>query len=345
MSSQSELLNVSQVPPALALGQMINGYWMSRAIYVAAKLGMADSLVQGPRSCEELAVLANVDSGALYRILRALASMGIFAETKERTFELTPSAMPLRAGVSGSLRSLILLTGEEWSWRSWGELLYSVKTGKPAFPHLYGMKSFEYFAQNPPLAKVFNEAMTELGDQVTAAVLEAYDFSGIGKVVDLGGGQGSFLAALLLAYPDMRGVLLELPYVIEEARGVILGEGVADRCELVAGDFFESVPAGADMYVIKNVIHDWNDERVIAVLRSCRDSMAKDGRLLTIDIVIPPGNEPFYGKLLDLAMLVLEGGRERTEAEFRTLLEAAGFKLSKVVPTGSAYSVIEGIPA
>lgn len=346
MSRPVNLQNTNEMPPQ-ALLQMLTSYRVSQSIYVAAKLRIADLLNDGPRSSDELAKSSGSDSRALYRLLRMLASVGIFAEVDQGCFTLTPLAALLQTGAPGSLRAYAIMNGEDWFWRPWGELLYSVKTGKTAFDHVCGMGIFKYLAQHPEAAEIFNEAMT--GFTLTStAVVAAYDFSGINTLIDVGGGQGALLAAILKANPQLRGVLFDLPSVIEGAKSLIEAEGVAERCELVAGDFFESVPGGAVAYILKFVIHDWDDDRAVTILKNCHRAVVEDGKLLVVEMVIPPGNEPFYGKLADLNMLVLSGGgRERTEAEYRALFATAGFKLTKIIPTQSPtqFSVIEGVRA
>jgi hypothetical protein len=243
------------------------------------------------------------------------------------------------------MRTRAIFWGEEWVWRPWGELLYSVKTGLPAFDHIYGVGAFDFFAHDAEAAEIFNGVMRAQAEWESAAVVAAYDFSGISNIVDVACGDGSLLAAILKANAGMRGVLFDRPDVIERARVVIEAERVSHRCELVAGNFFESVPAGGDAYVLKHIIHDWDDGRAVTVLKNCRDHMTQGGRILIIDCVIRPGNEPDLGKFIDVHMLVRQFGRERTEGEYRSLFAAAGFNLTKVVPTRSHVSVMEGVLA
>jgi hypothetical protein len=332
---------------SLTLLQKISGAWISQAIYVAAKLGIADLLKDGAKSSEALAKATDVDPDSLYRVLRALASIGLFAERENRHFELTPLAEYLQSDIPGSMRAIALMFGsEEWRWQPWGDILYSVKTGKPSFDHVFGMPVFAYLAQNPEAAAIFSEAMTSFTVMFSDAVIAAYDFSSIKTLVDVGGGQGSFLAAILKANPTLKGIVYDLPTVIAGAKPQIEASGLEGRCDMIAGDFFESVPAGADAYILKSVIHDWDDEHAIAILKNCHPAMTENGRLLLIENVLPSGNAPSFGKFLDLEMLLITpGGRERTEAEFRNLFEAAGFNLTKITPTQSQLSVIEGVKA
>jgi hypothetical protein len=344
MATQDRLQTRKPVPPVVALREIITGARSTQLIYVAAMLGIADLLKDGPKSSDELANRVGVHPHNLYRVLRALASLGIFAESSHGRFELTPQAEPLQTGVPGSLHPYAIRVGGEWMWGPWGQLLHSVRTGETAFDHVFDMGFFEYLSRNPQAGEVFNETMTISTEGGSAAVLAAYDFSGIATVVDVGGGHGSFIAAILKANPPLRGVLFELPHVAEGARRVIEAEGVADRCEIVAGDFFEAVPSGGDAYVLKIIIHDWNNEHAEAILQNCRHAMTNNGRLLLVERVIPPGNGPSEAKLLDINMMVMTGGVNRTEAEFEALFGATGFKLTKIVPTQSQFSIIEGMP-
>jgi ubiquinone/menaquinone biosynthesis C-methylase UbiE len=331
------------------LSQMIIGYRISQALYVAAKLGIADLLHEGPKSREDLAAAAGVNPDALYRVLRALASVGVFTEVEPGRFGLTPLAALLQTGVPGSLRALAIVMGEEPAWRPWGELLYSVHTGLPAFEHVFGMPLFAYLSQHPDVAHTYQVAMAE-GTVLTAqAVVEAYDFSGIRTVLDVGGGQGALIAAILKAHPHMHGMLLDLPHVIPGAKRVMETEALAARCALIEGDFFAAVPSGADAYLLKWILHDWDDARAVTILTNCRRAMPEQGKLLVVESVLPAGNEPSLGKFADLHMLVRLGGRERTEAEYRTLFAAAGLRLTHTLLTPSpewlSVSVIEGVCA
>jgi SAM-dependent methyltransferase len=335
---------MNEMSPAKALIQLASGYWVSQAIYVVAKLGVADLLKHGSNSCEELARATGTHARSLYRVMRGLASVGVFAEIDGGRFQLTPLSEVLQTGVPDSMCALAIMLGEE-SYRAWGELLYSVKTGEPAFDHVYNMRRFEYLGQHPEAADVFNKAMTALFGRVHAAVVNAYPFSGLTKVVDVGGGNGFLITLILKANPRMTGVLFETPAVIQDAKKHIEAAGLALRCETVAGDFFVSIPQGGDAYILSHVIQSFDDGRSGTILRNCRRAMAKHGKLLLVEPVISPGNEPSVAKLLDLQMLVVTGGRQRTEAEYRTLLVPAGFRLTNVIPTESGESIIEGVCA
>ncbi len=334
-----------EMMPAERLFQMITGFALSQSIYVAAELGIADLLEDGPKSGDELARAAGADRDALARLLRFLAGQDIFTERADGRFELTPLAECLRANAPGSLRTRALFWGQESVWRPWGELLYSVKTGLPAFNHIYGVGPFDYLAENPQAAAIFHETLRVQAQWESAAVVAAYDFSATSAIVDIGCGDGGFVAAVLRAHPRARGILFDEPHVIEKARARIAAEKIADRCELVAGNFFESAPAGGDVYALKHIVHDWDDDRAIAILKNCRERMPRGGRILLIETVVRPGNEPDIAKFLDVYMLVRHPGRERTESEYRALLTAAGFNPTRIVQTRSPVSVIEGVRA
>ena len=344
MSKIDQPENSKQMTPSMVLMQMATGKWVSQAIYVVAKLGIADLLEQEPKSCEELAESAQVDPDALYRVLRALASVGVFSEVADRRFCLTPLAECLRTDTPGSLRAMATMTGESWHWNMWGQILYSVKSGMPSFDHVYKMRPFEFLARNPEDGRIFDQAMTGFSTAENAAVLAAYDFSQFKKIVDVGAGQGGLLISMLKASSQLRAILFEQAPVIEGARARINEAELANRCDLISGDFFEAIPAGGDAYLLKHIIHDWDDANATRILTNCRRAMDKNSRLLLIEMVIPSGNAPFLGKFLDLEMLLI-GGRERTEAEYRAMFNLAGFNLTGIVQTQSLVSVIEGAPA
>jgi SAM-dependent methyltransferase len=329
---------------ALALLRLTSGYWISRAIYVVAKLGIADLLHDGPKSCEDLASATGTHAQALFRVMRALASVGVFTEIDGERFRLTLLAGVLGSGVPGSMRAWAIMLGEE-SYRAWGELLFSVRTGDPAFDQVYNMRRFEYLGQHPEAAEVFNDAMTALNGRVHASVVKAYPFSGFGKVVDVGGGNGFLLSLILKANPRLTGMLFETPAVIQDAKKHIEAAGLALRCEIEAGDFFESIPEGGDAHILSHVISSFDDDRSQRILRNCCRAMATRGKLLLVEPWISPGNEPSCAKLLDLHMLVVTGGRLRTEAEYRTLFASAGLRLTNVIAAESGESVIEAVCA
>ena len=323
------------------LDQMITGYWVSQAIYAAAKFGIADHLTDGPKTVTELANASSTNADALYRLLRALASIGIFAEAESRRFSLTPLAEPLCSDVPGSKRALALMSGDE-QFRTWAEIDYSVRTGKIAFDKVFGEPIFDYLGKHPEKARIFDAAMVGIHGRESSAVLDAYDLSGIGIVADIGGGNGSQITEILKKYPAMKGILFDLPHVVARAKERIQVSGLQDRCDLVPGSFFEAVPPGANAYVLRHIIHDWDEEKCLTILRNCHRAMSSDSKLLVIESVIPSGNEPFGGKFLDLVMLLIPGGKERTETEYRQLLEQAGFELARVIHTGMEVSIVEG---
>jgi ubiquinone/menaquinone biosynthesis C-methylase UbiE len=326
------------------LDRMITGYWISQAIYAAAKFGIADLLRDGPRSVEQLAKATSTNPDALYRLLRALASVGIFAEGQPRQFLLTPLAEPLRSDVPVSKRALALMSGDE-QFRAWAEIEYSIQTGKKAFDRVFGKPIFDYLGEHLDKARIFDAAMVGIHGRESGAIIDAYDFAGIQTIADVGGGNGSQITAILQKHPAMRGILFDLPHVIERAKERIEAAGLSSRCMLVAGSFFETVPQGSDAYFMRHIIHDWDEEQCLTILRNCHRAMPAHGKLLVVESVIPPGNEPFGGKFLDLVMLLIPGGKERTKEEYETLFAKAGFKLTKVVPTGSEVSVIEAVKA
>lgn len=331
-------------PPKPHLGQMLTGYWVSQAIYVAAKLGLSDLLHKRPQTAAELAAQTQVQPEALFRLLRTLASVGVYEEQADGSFNLTPLAAELRSDVPNSQRAMAIMTGEE-HFQAWGELLSSVRTGKPAFDKLYGEPVFDWLSKHPEQATVFDAAMVSVHGRETAAMIDAYDFSEIGTLADVGGGNGSVLRAVLARNPKVRGMLCDLAGVLERAAPLIAADGLAGRIQTIPTNFFEAVPPGADAYLMRHIIHDWTDEQALTILRNVRNVIRDDGRLLIVEGIIPAGNSPSFGKLLDLNMLVIPGGKERTEAEYRALLAKAGFRLEKIAPTAAEVSVIEGRPA
>ena len=341
MSAQ-ESTDTMQVPPPIAMLQLISGFWISRGIYLTAKLSLADLVKDGAKTADDLAAATETHAPSLFRVLRALASVGIFTQDEQDRFGDTPLLQTLRSGVPGSLRSFAMTELGEEHYPAWGDFLHSVRTGGIAFDHAFGTDIWKFFAQHPDNAKIFNDAMSGLTTQANEALHAAYDFAGINTLVDIGGGHGSLVSAILRRNPDMRGILFDSPQVIEGARPVIQSSDVAGRCEPVGGNFFESVPAGADAHIMKWIIHDWNDDQAVAILENCHRALAEGGKLILVEAVVPAGNEPHFSKFIDLNMLVMTGGRERTAAEFRDLYQRAGFRLTRIVPTESPFSVIEG---
>ncbi len=328
--------------PRQQLIQMITSYWTAQSIHVAAKLKLADLVKDGPKNAAELAKLTNTQPQALYRLLRALSSVEIFAEDEQGRFRLTPISECL-LDVHGSQYAVAMMMGDE-HYRAWGDLLYSVQTGKPAFDHIYGKGVFEYLSEHPEQAKIFDAAMTGFHGPETQAMIDAYDYAGVNTLVDIGGGNGTVLTAVLKNNPAMKGILYDLPGVIERAKKNLADAGLSLRCQTIPGSFFESAPPGGDAYQMRHIIHDWTDEQCHTILTHIRKVIPKTGRLLVIEMVIKPKNEFQPAKWLDLNMLVLPGGRERTEAEYAEMYAKAGFRLERVVPTPTEVSVIEGRP-
>ena len=336
---------VQEAPPEAVLTQMITGSLGSQAVYVAAQLGIADLLAHGPRKVEELASAADVDSASLYRVMRALASFGVFEEYGLRVFGLTPTGELLRSDSPRSLRDLAIFMGEDWHWRVWGRTLYSVRTGQAAWKQVHGQEVFPYFATNPEAAKIFDRAMTSLSNLAIKAVVQGYDFSDVEALVDVAGGHGRLLTAILDEHRSMHGVLFDQQHVLEGAKDNQHVKALSERMKLVSGDFFESVPAGFDGYIMKHIIHDWDDERAVQILRNISKVMQDDGRVMLVEAVITTDGKQDFGKLLDIEMLVSPGGKERTAGEYRELFARSGLKMTRIVPTKSPYSVIEAVKA
>jgi hypothetical protein len=314
------------------------GFRTTQLLYVAAKLGLSDHLREGPQTATHLAGLVGADPDALYRLLRALGSLGLVTESKEGFFALTPSGELLQTGVPGSLRSVAVLYGEEWLWQAYGQMLHSVQTGKAAFEQVHGQPLYGYLAGHPAAAASFQQAMSGYSDLETKAILEAYDFSRARTVVDVGGGQGKLLRTILEANGHLSGILFELPPVLEQ----VLPAPTVPQLQGLAGDFFEEVPSGGDVYILKSVLHNWKDDLAIKILQNCRQAMGKEARLLVAERVIPPANTPSEATLFDINMLVVTGGQERTEAQYGALFQAAGLKLERVLSTDSPLSLLEG---
>lgn len=337
-------------PPTLPLHtqllQMASGYWLSQCIYVAAKLAIADHLSQGELPCRDLAMLTETEPIALYRILRALASVGIFQETSTETFALTPLAEFLQSDHPQSMRGMIVMLGEPEHYEAWSDLLHSVKTGQPAFEHRYKQGIFEYFGSHPEAATIFEECMNSFSRIEEPAILAQYDFSSFRTLVDVGGGYGELLGGILRQYPHLQGILFDEDYVVDQAVPTLNRHGVGDRCQRIGGSFFETIPAGGDAYLLKHIIHDWSDAQAIAILKNCRAVLPDDGKILVCEAVVPEGNQPSGAKMLDINMLVMcPGGKERTAAEFATLLGAAGLQLTRIVSTSEEICVIEACKA
>lgn len=331
--------------PVEYLRSLFDDVEFSYLVVLAVELGIADLLKSGPQSVGELARATQVDVTSLGRVLRALASRGVFDDVGEHRFALNPLAEALREDAVRSVRPLALWCGSEAYRRTWGALAHSVRTGEPAFDHVYGKPFFDYLADDRTLSKIFSDVMTSGTSDDSAAIAAAHDFSAYRRVVDVAGGHGALLAAVLDRYPEPAGVLFDLPHVLDatgESLERHLGTG---RLEKVAGDFSEGVPPGADAYLLKWIIHDWDDEAALRILENCRAAMTPTGRLLIVEILVPESSADAAPTRLDTTMLVFTGSRERTEHEYAALLDRAGFTLLKTTPTDSNFSILEAAPS
>ncbi|HTH50683.1 MAG TPA: methyltransferase [Pyrinomonadaceae bacterium] len=336
----------AQAPPELQLMQLASGCLVAPAIYVVTKLGIADLLKDGPRSVADLADATGADADSLYRVMRATASVGVFVEGEGRIFANSPVSDTLRVDWPRSTRAMTLWMLDPKHWNVYSELMYSVETGKTAWDKVYGEPCFEsLFGSMRGLGDIFNQAMTSFSLQTIPAILEAYDFSPFGTIADIAGGYGHLLGGVLRHYLDKNGILFEVPVVLEGAPAMLDSYGVTDRVQLVAGDFVEAIPVVADCYMLKHIIHDWYDDKNQTILGNIRKEMPPDARVLIIDGVVPPANQPHFVKFLDLEMLMLPGGKERTEEEFAELLAKSGFRMTRVIPTKSPSSIIEAVKA
>jgi hypothetical protein len=332
------------VPPHVQLIEMGTAYWVSRVVYAAAKLGLADHLDSRPMAAAELARLVGAHAPSLHRFMRTLAGLGILTEGEAQRFALTPLGAALKTGAPGSAKSSVLALGSPWCTAAFDNLGYALETGRTGFEKVWGMPIFEYLAQHPEEASLFSETMVGFHSQEPPAVAEAYDFSGFKTIVDVGGATGNLLAAVLARHSAPRGILFDMPHVVCDAPDLLRHRGVAERVSIQSGDFFESVPEGGDVYLLSHIIHDWDEGRCVTILDSCRRAMPPHGRLLLIEMVLPEGDIPHPGKMLDMVMLVLPGGQERTEGEYAALLSKAGFRLTRVISTASAASIVEAVP-
>ncbi len=342
-------MTTTQIPPRTdhapfeRVMQLANGFALSSALYAVTKLNIPDLLAKGALPVSQLAAATGANEDALYRVLRALAMVEAFAETGGRCFALTPFSEALRSDAPDSARELVLWLGNRFHFHVWAELSYSLKTGKPAVEQVYGKPAFEAIESMPDVAHDFNTGMTCLSRQLAPAVLDVYDFSGIDTLMDVAGGHGFILCEILNRYPRLKGILFDMPSVVEDPKCAQCLLNVNHRCRTIAGNFFEHIPGGANAYYMQHIIHDWDDEPALKILGNCREALQgqKNGRLLVVDSVIPQTPQPHFGKLLDLEMLLMPGGRERTEPEFRTLFAKAGFEITRIVPTSRPDSVIE----
>ncbi|MDX6438189.1 MAG: hypothetical protein QOF45_772 [Gaiellaceae bacterium] len=323
--------------------RLVNGYQFSQAIHVAATLGIADLLAGGARTSDDLSDEAGADPDSLHRLLRALASVGVLREEDDRRFSLTPLGEQLRSDVPGSIHGWAAFIGRPYYWQAWAGLLHSVRTGENAFRHVHGQDVWSYRAERPEENAIFDGAMQSRTRASNAALVAEFDFSRFGTLVDIGGGNGSLLANLLASQPSLQGVVFDQPHVVAGATPVLEAAGVADRCRIESGSFFEAVPAGGDAYLLKWIIHDWEDEDAIAILQVVRAAIADGARLLVVERHLGPPNEEAQSKFSDLNMLVGPGGRERTQNQYAALFESAGFRLVDATTTGELV-VFEGQP-
>jgi hypothetical protein len=335
----------NQLPAPVQMLQIITNFWTTRAVYVLAKLGIPDLLKSGPKSAPELAGLTGMHAPSMYRLLRALASAGMLQTEADVRFALTPMSELLVTDAPGSMRSFVVSELGQEHYPAWGNFMHSIQTGGIAFDDHFGMDIWQYFQQNPEDAAVFNDSMSGMTAVVNEKITSLYDFSRFNKIVDVGGGHGGLITAILKANPQAFGVLFDAEQVVSGARPKLEAAGIADRCASIAGNFFESVPAGGDAYIMKWIIHDWDDEKATRILKNIRSQIPQNGRVIIVDCVVPEGDDPDFSKFFDLNMMVMTGGKERTAREFDELLAAAGFRFLRVIPTDLPTSIVEAEPA
>jgi SAM-dependent methyltransferase len=327
--------------PTEQMLQMITSYWLSQALGAAARLGIPDQIAREPKTSEQIAAAVGVNTDAAHRLLRALASVGVFRQLEGGRFGLTALGETLRENTLGSVRDFAIAETDGAHWQPWGKFVNAVKSGQPVSKAALGMELWEWYGEHPEDARSFSSAMGNLAQMVAIELVDLVDFSNVQRVIDVGGAHGVLLAAILHAHPSLSGILFDLPHVIAAARPVIEAEGLIDRCELISGDFFKEIPAGADVHLLKQIIHDWDDQRAIQILSNCRRALRPNGRVLLVEMVIPADNGPEWVQFIDLNMLTLLGGRERSEAEFAALFQKAGFRPPRFLPTPTAFVVIE----
>lgn len=336
-------MNNQLPPPPAQMMQMITGFWTSCCIYTAAKLNIADHLKDGPQTANQLAESTHSHAPSLHRVLRALSSVGVFKENDQQQYELTPLGNTLQADVPGSMKAMaIAQLGDHFN--AWGNLVYSVKTGKISFDNIEGMSVWKYYETHPDEGVNFMKAMSGLTGAVIMNVLPEYDFTAFKTIIDVGGGNGALLMAVLDKAPNAKGIVFDEEYVVAETKKILAQKGYTNRCETAAGSFFDFIPANADAYIMKMVLHDWNDEQSLQILKNFNKAMKQGSKLLVLESVIPEGNEPHPGKFMDINMLAMTGGMERTEKEFASLFAKAGLKLSRVIHTHTPlFSIVEAI--
>jgi hypothetical protein len=333
-----------ELPPHLPVLDLMMSTVLARALYAVTERGVPDLLADGPRTPEELAAKVGVQPVPLLQVMRALAAQGLFTQGDDGRFGLTPAGETLVSGHPTAARDLVVTFGGPAMWQALGAMKETVETGRTGFDLALGMPFFDYLRRHPDLETTFNRTMIAVHGGEPAAVAEAYDFTGINRIVDVGGGLGTLLLTVLSRHPHLNGVLYDAPSVVEQATAAIAAAGLGDRCTGEGGDFFASVPAGGDAYILSHIIHDWDEAACQTILRHCRSAMAPGGRVLIVEMVLPPGAEPHPGKTLDVIMLAVPGGRERTADEYGELLAGAGLRLERVVPTASPVSIVEAVP-
>lgn len=342
--SQLSQLSRRMVPPPIEMLELLLGTWVSQAIQAAAALGVADALEDGPLPAATLAERVGADPDALDRLMRALVSRGVFRRHRDGRYGLNALGDTLRSDADPSMRAAGLFYGSRQQREHWTHLLDAVKTGDPVVASLRGKEFFDYLSDDPEFAELFNDAMTSISEMAVPPMVAGYDFSRYPTIVDVGGGHGRLLAAILAATPAARGVLYDLPDVVAKAPKLFAEYGLTERVEVQGGSFFETVPGGGDAYLMKNIIHDWADEQALTILRTIRAAIKPGATLLLLEFVIPDHDGDFIGKWVDLEMLVVAGGRERTAEQYRSLLARAGFRMTGVVETAAPISVVEAVP-
>lgn len=332
--------------PGVVARQLLMGFRGTHLLYVAAELGVADVLEEGPATADEIAARLGAQRDPLHRVLRALAQLDVLAEDSDGRFSLMPLGDCLRTDRPGSLRPLARFWGHEMMQRAWGSLLHTIMTGETAFDHAVGMSAFAYLQSHPDAAAIYHDGMAKIQMMETNAVIDAYEFPPCGTIVDVGGGNGSLLAAILQTVPATGGVVFDLPNAQADVEATIRTSGLTDRVRFEPGDFFTEITADAECYLLRQIIHDWEDDDAITILRTCRRAIAPGGRLLIIELILPPqGTHSLEAVMIDVTMLVRLGGRERTETQYATLLEEAGFNLDRVITTSSRQAILECTPA
>jgi SAM-dependent methyltransferase len=327
--------------PARLLYDRILGDIPLRLIHAVTVLDIPDFIAEGEQSVDVLADKTNVNANILYRVMRTLSGIGIFRETGHRQFALTPQAELLRSGVPGSLRNFVFYLGADWHYKTWNQFPETLRTGETSFDLAFGEPFFDHLQTNAERAANYNDVMTDHSTMNSSQVAQSYDFSQFNTLMDVGGGHGFLLAEILKATPALKGIVFDMPGVSLESGNQFEKSGLSDRASIIEGSFFETLPRDADGIIMKSIIHDWNDEKSRRILENCRDAVGPNGKVLLVEFVLPEANMPGFANLLDLEMLAISGGQERSEREFRDLFDSAGLRLSRVYPTRSGQSILE----